>query len=156
MWIGDLREMKLLSEEDQAVLGEVDVELLSPELLRHASTPSNHGLPDHPDGRASVTGICEDTVSIALCLRGRIISAIGFEVAGCGFTTACASKATELARGAGIDRALSVDGVEINRALGGLPKGHGHCADLAANALKAAIRDALTRASDSWKRRYRE
>jgi nitrogen fixation NifU-like protein len=151
----ELHELKLLSDEDQAVLGEVDVASLSPLLKNHASTPRNCGLVDRPDGRASVTGICEDAITIALRLHGLVVSEIGFEVSGCGFTTACASMATELARGQRIGRALAIDGAEIVRALGGVPRDHTHCADLAANALREALRDALSRSSDPWKKLYR-
>jgi nitrogen fixation NifU-like protein len=105
--------------------------------------PHNLRILPNPDGQAEVTGICEDTIAFQVRLNVDIISAVCFQARGYGFTLACGSIATELVRGKHIEDALAVTGKQIEKALGGLPGSHRHCADLAANALKAALRDAL-------------
>ncbi len=145
----------LLSREDQEVLGELDEESISPQVRRHSQNPSNWGKMLHPNGEATVTGICEDTVSIQIRLTDNAIEEIRFQTDGCGFTRACASATTELALGQKLDFALEFTGAQIVEALGKLPKGHLHCADLAANALKGAATDALERRSNPWKHFFR-
>jgi nitrogen fixation NifU-like protein len=150
----DNESVVLLSKEDQAVLGEVNDENISPKVLEHATHPCNLGWINNPDGQASVTGICEDTVSICLRLEGPIVKNARFQANGCGFTVACASVATELVRGKSLKHALRISGEQIFSCLGGLPKEHAHCADLAANALKGAVKDALEHLKEPWKRAY--
>jgi nitrogen fixation NifU-like protein len=140
----------LLSTEDQEILGEPDEESITPLARRHAQSPSNWGRMLRPNGEATVTGICEDTVSIQIRLTNNAIEEIRFRTDGCGFTRACASVATELALGQKLDFALEFKGAQIVEALGGLPRAHRHCADLAANALKGAATDALKRRRNPW------
>jgi NifU-like protein involved in Fe-S cluster formation len=104
-----------------------------------------------PNGEATVTGICEDTVCIQIRLTNNAIEQVRFRTDGCGFTRACASAATELALGQKLDFALEFTGAQIIEALGDLPKDHRHCADLAANALKGSALDALERRRSPWK-----
>lgn len=145
----------LLTEEDQEILGEIEEESISSLVRRHASCPCNLGLKENPDGQAVLKGICEDTVAIHLHLKGSLIDDARFQTTGCGFTLACGSVATEMVRGKNVNVALGITGKKIDKALGGLPKEHIHCADLAANTLKAAALDALVGAQNPWKRSYR-
>jgi nitrogen fixation NifU-like protein len=140
----------LLSEGDQEVLGRLDEEAVSAEVRRHAAEPSNMGRMENPDGEAMVSGICEDTMMIQLKLRGDRVEDARFQTWGCGFTTACASVATELARGKSVRHALGIRDKQIIEALGGLPREHTHCAGLAANALKEAVKDALYHRRFPW------
>lgn len=132
----------LLSEEDQEILGRLDKKSITPVLLQHAEHPRNTGALLHPDGQSEVTGICEDTIGFHLRIRQNRISEIAFQAKGCGFTLACGSITTELVQSRTLQEALAISGKQIESALGGLPKGHRHCADLAASALKAAIKNA--------------
>ncbi len=134
---------RLLSKEDQEILGELDRKTIPPKVWQHAEHPRNNGILEHPDGQSEVTGICEDTIGFQLRVRSGVVDGITFQADGCGFTLACGSMATELARGKPVREALEVTGEQIQKALGGLPRNHVHCADLAANALKAALLDAL-------------
>jgi len=147
-------EFTLLSEADVEVLGPLD-DAISPEVLAHARNPRNLGPLARPDGEAATTGICEDTVAIQVRLDGEVIEAAHFLTNGCGFTVACGSMVTELARGRSLNYALQIDGERIARALGGLPREHTHCADLAANAFRAAVKEALAHRHEPWKRAYR-
>lgn len=145
----------LLTEEDQEILGEIEEETVGSEVRKHASHPCNLGPMENPDGQALLQGICEDTVAIHLRVRGSKIVDASFQTTGCGFTLACGSVATEMVRGKNINVALGITGKKIDAALGGLPREHIHCADLAANTLKAAALDALVGAQNPWKRSYR-
>jgi nitrogen fixation protein NifU and related proteins len=144
----------LLSEEDQQLLGEVEEESISPKVWQYAEHPRNIGELPKPDGQSELTGICEDTISFQLSLKDNTIADIRFQARGCGFTLACGSMVTELVLGKRISEALGITGKQIETALGGLPKSHLHCADLSANALKAAARDALENLRNPWKRAY--
>ena len=68
---------------------------------------------------------------------------------------ACGSAATELAKGKSLKHALTISGKQIEQSLAGLPREHMHCADLAANTLKEAARDALEKQKEPWRRIYR-
>ncbi len=133
----------LLSEEDQEILGRLDKESITPLVWQHAEHPLNAGFLPLPDGQSEVTGLCEDTIGFHLRLAEDRITEIAFQAKGCGFTLACGSIATDLVHGKSIQEAMEITGKQIASALGGLPKGHLHCADLAASALKAALRNAL-------------
>ena len=145
----------LLSKDDQEILGEIEDSNISPELRKHASRPCNLGFMKNPSGQAVRKGICEDTVSVQLHLKGDLIDDVRFQSNGCGFTLACGSVVTEMVRGKNIKVALEINGKKVDKALGGLPKEHMHCADLAANTLKAAALDALLHFGSPWKGLYR-
>jgi nitrogen fixation NifU-like protein len=139
---------------DQAILTGLGSGL-SPTLVEHALRPRNAGTLEDPDGEATLSGICEDTVRIQLRLNNERIEEVAFMTDGCGATVACGSMVTELARGKTLQEAMKIDGKKVIEAFGGLPIEHTHCADLAANTLRAAINDALQCRREPWKRLYR-
>ena len=105
--------------------------------------PSNLGMMLEPDGAATRTGQCGDTMVIFLRVQdGKIIQAC-FMTDGCGPTIACGSMVTKLAQNRFLQDALSITGHEVEHALGGLPDAHRHCAVLAAESLTAAAVQAI-------------
>jgi nitrogen fixation NifU-like protein len=151
----DFKDAEAFREElDRALMEELS-QRFSPILVEHVLRPRNVGDLENPDGEATLTGICEDTVRIQLRLNGERIDEIRFMTNGCGGTMACGSMATELAAGRTLQEALKLDGAKIVEMLQGLPIEHRHCADLAANTVKAAARDALEKRREPWKRLYR-
>ena len=70
-----------------------------------------------------------------------LIAEARFTTTGCGPSRAAGSMATELAVGKTTDDAARIGQADVLAALGGLPRESEHCALLAANTLKAAIRD---------------
>jgi len=62
---------------------------------------------------------------------------------------------TELAKGKSISQALRTSQEDVLSALEGLPEESEHCALLAANTMKAAVRDYLAFKSEPWKRPYK-
>ncbi|MBC7346509.1 MAG: iron-sulfur cluster assembly scaffold protein [Clostridia bacterium] len=139
-------------EKVRAVLRQVYTE----KVIDHAMNPRNVGSLPEADGYASVTGPCGDTMQIWLRLEGERIREATFWTDGCGTTIAAGSMVTELATGKTLAEALRIGQEEVLEALGGLPDESKHCALLAANTLKEAIRDYLAVAKDPWKKAYRK
>lgn len=109
--------------------------------IDHFRNPQNYGPLENADGFARITGPCGDTITIWLKISGDIIRDVGFTTNGCRHSLACGSTATALSKGKSIAEALSIGQKEVINALPGLPEENHHCALLATNVLKAAIRD---------------
>ena len=75
---------------------------------------------------------------------------------GCGTSIASGSMVTEIAKGKSVGEVLKTNQQDVLNALGGLPGESEHCALLAANTLKEAIRDYLAMKKEPWKRAYRK
>ena len=124
-------------------------------VVDHAMNPRNMGRIENDDGFGRVTGPCGDTMELWLKIKAGTIAEAGFTTNGCGTTIASGSMMTELAKGKGISEALTISQQDILDALGGLPEENQHCALLAANTLKAAIRDYIEMKKYPWKKAYR-
>jgi nitrogen fixation NifU-like protein len=141
-------------ELEEAVMADMR-SIYSEKVIDHFLNPRNLGQIETPDGFGRVTGPCGDTMEIYLRVRGdRIINAT-FWTDGCGPSIACGSMVTELIKGKSITEALRVTQDEILNSLGGLPEESLHCAFLAADTLREAIRDYLALNKEPWKRAYR-
>jgi len=121
----------------------------------HAFRPRNHGVLSNADGFARITGPCGDTMEIWLKVKDDKIIDSAFLVDGCVATLACGSMITELARGERVSQAIGISQQDVLDALDGLPEGNKHCALLAANTLKEAVRDFLASKKEPWKKLYR-
>lgn len=151
----ELKDSESIAKQIEEAVLEGLGRAIGEKVAEHALHPRNAGSLENPDGEATLSGICEDTIRIQLKLAYDRIIDIAFMTNGCAATIACSSMATELAKGATLREALSIDGKKVIQALGGLPIEHTHCADLAANTLKAALQDALQSRNEQWKRMYR-
>jgi len=125
-------------------------------VIEHSMNPRNLGDLEDADGFAKVIGPCGDTMSIWLKVNGNRIINASFVTDGCGTSIASGSMVTEMAKGKSISEAQKTTQREVLDALGGLPQESEHCALLAANTLKAAIRDYTTMKREPWKRAYRK
>lgn len=123
-------------------------------VIDHAMNPRNVGSIQEADGFASVTGPCGDTMEIWLRVKDGRIREATFWTDGCGTSIAAGSMVTELVKGKAVSEALRTTQQEVLDALGGLPEESMHCALLAANTLKQAIRDYLDYRNEPWKRAY--
>jgi len=121
------------------------VEGLSPAVLERFDKPRNYGSLESFNGHARITGPCGDTMEFWIQVTDKHIASAGFTTTGCGTSRAAGSMATELAVDRPIREAGFIEQADILDALGGLPKDAEHCALLASNTLKAAIRDYLSR-----------
>jgi len=124
--------------------------------IDHAMTPRNVGDMRDADGFARVTGPCGDTMEIWLRIKNGTIAEASFLTDGCGTSIASGSMVTEIVKGRSITEARKINQQDVLTALGGLPEESQHCALLAANTLKAAIRDYLAMEKEPWKRAYRQ
>ena len=130
--------------------------LYSEAVIDHAMNPRNVGIMQDANGFARVTGPCGDTMEIWLKVKNGTIASATFMTDGCGTSVASGSMITELARGKNVGEARRISQQDVLGALGGLPQESEHCALLAANTLKAAIRDYIAMKREPWKRAYRK
>jgi nitrogen fixation NifU-like protein len=130
--------------------------IYSETVIDHAMNPRNLGPMPDADGFARITGPCGDTMEVWLKVNNNTITVVNFMTDGCGPSIASGSMATELANGKSIGEAIKISHQDILKALGGLPEESQHCALLAANTLKAAIRDHLAMQKEPWKKAYRK
>ncbi len=132
-----------MNESDKSeikVLGQV-----SPQVAERCDNPRNYGPLAKWNGHARITGPCGDTMEFWLQVTEKRVVSAGFTTTGCGPSRAAGSMATELAVNRPLREAGFIEQADILEALGGLPKDSEHCALLAANTLKAAIQDYLSR-----------
>jgi nitrogen fixation NifU-like protein len=130
--------------------------IYSETVIDHAMNPRNAGIMQDADGFARVTGSCGDTMEIWLKVKNDAILGVSFMTDGCGPSIASGSIVTEMARGKTVDEAQRISQQDVLDALGGLPQESEHCALLAANTLRAAIRDYIAMKREPWKRAYRK
>jgi len=126
----------------------------SEKVIEHFLDPRNLGRIQLTDGYGEVTGSCGDTMMIWLKIKNDEVGNATFLTNGCGPSIACGSMVTELAKGKSLAEALRISQEDILNALGGLPEESLHCALLAADTLKEALRDYLASRNEPWKRAY--
>jgi nitrogen fixation protein NifU and related proteins len=131
-------------------------QIYSETVIDHAMNPRNLGEMTDNDGFAKVTGPCGDTMEIWLKVIDGIIIQATFYTDGCGTSIASGSMVTEIAKGKSITEAQKISQRNVLDALGGLPDESEHCALLAANTLREAVRDYITMKREPWKRAYRK
>lgn len=124
--------------------------------IDHVVNPRNVGNMQDADGFGEVTGPCGDTMEIWLKVKRDTITNATFLTDGCGATIATGSTVTEIARGKSIPEAMKISKQHVLNALGSLPEESIHCALLAVNTLKQAIKDYLDLKKEPWKRAYRK
>jgi nitrogen fixation NifU-like protein len=140
-------------EVEQAVMEDMK-KVYSEKTIDHFLNPRNLDEIPAPDGFGRVIGTCGDTMEIYLKIRDdRIINA-SFWTDGCGPSIASGSMITEMAKRMNISEAQRINQHDVLTALGGLPEESKHCALLAANTLKGAIKDYLAFKKEPWKRAY--
>jgi nitrogen fixation NifU-like protein len=130
--------------------------IYSETVIDHAMNPRNVGVMQDADGFARVTGPCGDTMEIWLKVSDDTIINASFMTDGCGTSIASGSMVTEMAKSKRISNVQKTKPQDVLDALGGLPEESEHCALLAANTLKAAIRDYIAMKREPWKRAYRK
>jgi len=130
--------------------------IYSETVIDHAMNPRNLGDMEDADGFARVTGPCGDTMEIWLRAKNGSLADATFLTDGCGTSIASGSMVTEMAKGKNATEAQKISPQDVLNALGGLPEESQHCALLATDTLKEAIRNYLEIRKESWKRAYRK
>ena len=126
------------------------------QVIDHFLNPRNVGEIQNADGFGEVTGPCGDTMSIWIKVEKGMVAEAKFLTDGCGTTIASGSMVTELVRRKTITQALKINQQDVLNALRGLPEESEHCALLAANTLKEAIKDYLAFKNEPWKRAFKK
>ena len=122
----------------------------SKKVMEHFMNPKNVGVIENPDGYGKVGNpICGDVMEIFIKVKDDIISDIKFKTFGCGSAIATSSMITELAKGKTLDEAIKITKGDVAESLNGLPKKKMHCSNLAADGLRAAIKDYLKKKEGS-------
>jgi nitrogen fixation NifU-like protein len=140
-------------ELEQAVMEDMK-KVYSEKTIDHFLNPRNLDEIPAPDGFARVTGPCGDTMEICLKVRDGKVTNASFWTDGCGPSIASGSMVTEMAKRMNIGEAQSISQHDVLAALDGLPEESEHCALLAANTLKEAIKNYLALKREPWKRAY--
>lgn len=116
--------------------------LYSEKLIQHFTHPHNYGEMKNPSGVGVVGNpVCGDIMRVYIKVEGDVIKDIKFETLGCAAAIATSSMITDLAKGKKVSQALQISKTDIADALDGLPPIKMHCSNLAADALKKAIKD---------------
>ena len=142
-------------ELEQSVMEDMQ-KVYSEKTIDHFLKPRNLGELPAPDGFARITGPCGDTMEIRLRVRDNKIMNASFWTDGCGPSIASGSMVTEMVKQITIGEAQRISQQDVLTALDGLPEESEHCALLAANTLKEAIKDYLAFKKEPWKRAYRK
>ena len=139
---------KLVLEDARKIYSETTID--------HFMNPRNLGDMSDADGFGRVTGSCGDTMEIWLKVNSGTIHNATFMTDGCGTSIASGSMVTEMVKGKSIIEAQKISQQDVLSALGGLPKESEHCALLAADTLREAIRDYMAMEREPWRRAYRK
>lgn len=116
--------------------------MYSEKVMDHFRNPRNVGEIPDADGVGSVGNpVCGDMMTISIKVKENKIADIKFKTFGCGAAVATSSMITELAKGKNLDDAMKITRENVADSLGGLPPVKMHCSNLAADALKEAIKD---------------
>lgn len=115
----------------------------SDKVLNHFKEPRNVGTLEGEDVAVGRVGnpVCGDLMEFYIKVKKDRIEDIKFKTFGCGSAIATASMITELAKGKTIDEALKITRQDVADELDGLPPIKMHCSNLAADALKNAIKN---------------
>lgn len=110
------------------------------EVLDHFEHPRNTGEVTEPDAVVQIENpACGDVLKLSLKVAGDHIKEIRFLAKGCVCSVACGSALTELVAGRTLKQATELTREELVRAVGGLPPASSHAAQLAVDAIAAAL-----------------
>jgi nitrogen fixation NifU-like protein len=147
---------KTVNELQASIMGDAR-KIYSEKVIERWLNPRNRGKVRNADGFAKIKGPCGDTMQISFKVNDGRLSKIKFMTDGCASSIAAGSMATELAQGKKIEEAAEISQQMILEALKGLPEESVHCALLASNTLKEAIRNYFdSKRNDSVKQRDKE
>ena len=114
----------------------------SEKVMEHFANPRNVGEIPDADGIGKVGNPqCGDVMWLYIKVKDNIITDIKFKTFGCGAAIATSSMITELAKGKTIEEAKKISRQDVAESLDGLPPVKMHCSNLAADALREAIKD---------------
>jgi nitrogen fixation protein NifU and related proteins len=114
--------------------------MYSAQLLDHFENPRNPGEVPNADAVAEIENpACGDVLRLSLKIQFERIAEIRFKAKGCVPSMACASALTELVNGQTVSATRALKRETLIAAVGGLPQASTHAAQLALDALHAAL-----------------
>ena len=114
--------------------------MYSAQLLDHFQNPRNVGEISDADATAEIENpACGDVLRLTLKANEGRISEARFKAKGCVASIACGSALTELIVGKTASEAYTLRRDNVSTAVGGLPQASTHAAQLAIDALSAAL-----------------
>jgi nitrogen fixation protein NifU and related proteins len=114
--------------------------MYSAQLLDHFQNPRNAGEVPDADAIAEIENpACGDVLRLSLKIKSGRIAEIRFKAKGCVPSMACASALTELVAGQTPRESRALNREALVAAVGGLPQASTHAAQLALDALSAAL-----------------
>ena len=115
--------------------------MYSAQLLDHFQNPRNAGDVAEADATVQMENpVCGDVLRLTLKMNAGRIAEIGFKAKGCVPSMACASALTDIVAGKTVDEARGLNRESLIAAVGGLPQASTHAAQLALDALAAALK----------------
>lgn len=116
--------------------------MYSEKVMEHFANPRNVGEIPDADGIGKVGNPqCGDVMWLYIKVKDGILTDIKFKTFGCGAAIATSSMITELAKGKTLEEAKKISRQDVAESLDGLPPQKMHCSNLAADALREAIKD---------------
>jgi len=114
----------------------------SDKVMAHFANPHNVGEIPDADGIGKVGNPqCGDVMWLYIKVKNNILTDIKFKTFGCGAAIATSSMITDLAKGKTLEEAKKISRQDVADSLDGLPPTKMHCSNLAADALREAIKD---------------
>lgn len=115
-------------------------------VMDHFTSPRNVGVIEDADGTGKVGNpLCGDVMEMFIKVENNRIADAKFRTFGCGAAIATSSIATEMIKGKSLDEAVQLSNKAVADALGGLPAQKMHCSNLAADAVRSAVEDYLSK-----------
>lgn len=152
-----MMDEKDLERAAQAVRDALEEEIrdkYSDAVLKNWLDPHHMGQIDRPEGYGKMVGSCGDEMEFFLRVRDEQIVDVRFATSGCITSVASGNMGAELAHGKTISEALMIEASDILAGLCGLPPEDEHCAQLATDTIKEAIRDYFLTRREPWRRDY--
>lgn len=120
--------------------------MYSDKVIEHFQNPRNVGtIPDYDGMGRAGSPVCGDMMEVYIKVKdGRLVD-VKYKTFGCGAAVASGSMGTEMVKGLTIEEALKITDEQVAEALDGLPPEKMHCSNLAAEGIRAAIEDYLSR-----------
>lgn len=120
--------------------------MYSDKVIEHFQNPCNVGeIPDY-DGMGKVgSPVCGDMMEVYIKVVDGRLADVKYKTFGCGAAVASGSMGTEMVKGKTIEEAMKITDLQVAEALGGLPEEKLHCSNLAADGIRTAIEDYLSR-----------
>lgn len=102
--------------------------------------PKFCGVMADADGMARLSGSCGDTMTIYIGVKGDRLDRVSYVTDGCGSSSVAGSFTAELATGRTFAEALALRGEDVLHEIGTFPDEEKHCAFLAVQTLRKALK----------------